>query len=90
MIDPERYLNPDGSYDWEKFDQLTEDERTDIMVRWNASLWFDYYDRFGWMTVDEFEEMLMNIIEEELDPNKQLNTDDNGRSEKILKLRRLV
>jgi hypothetical protein len=42
------------------------------------------------MTVDEFEEMLMNIIEEELDPNKQLNTDDNGRSEKILKLRRLV
>jgi hypothetical protein len=50
MIDPERYLNPDGTYDWTKFNQLTEDEQNEIMNTWNSDQWEDYTDKDGYWT----------------------------------------
>jgi hypothetical protein len=65
MVDPERYLNPNGSYDWTKFDRLTEDEQISIKKSWTDDDWLRWYDRFGYWTLVEFRELLMNMIEEE-------------------------
>jgi hypothetical protein len=70
MVDPKRYLNPDGSYDWEKFDQLSEDEQIEIEETWSVCNWQRWYDRFGYMTLEEFGEFLMEIIEKEFGPDE--------------------
>jgi hypothetical protein len=45
MVDPKRYLNPDGSYDWTKFDQLTESEQVTIMGQWTHQQRIEYLMR---------------------------------------------
>jgi hypothetical protein len=70
MVDSKRYLNPDGSYNWEKFDQLTENEQISIKKCWTDDDWLRWYDRFGYMTLEEFLDELLKINEEEFGPDE--------------------
>jgi hypothetical protein len=76
MIDPERYLNPDGTYDWDKFDQLTESEQISIKKTWDVCDWQRWYDRFGYWTLDEFNEILKQINIEVCCNKRQLNKEE--------------
>lgn len=66
MIDPERYLNPDGTYNWLKFDQLTEDEQGEIKDTWTDRDWQRWYDMVGYMTLEEFGDLLLRINDDAL------------------------
>jgi hypothetical protein len=70
MVDPKRYLNPDGSYDWDKFDQLSESEQISIKETWTDSDWQRWLDRFGYITLEEFLGDLLQINEEEFGPDE--------------------
>jgi hypothetical protein len=70
MVDPKRYLNPDGSYDWDKFDQLSESEQISIKKTWTDSDWQRWLDRFGYITLEEFLGDLLQINEEEFGPDE--------------------
>jgi hypothetical protein len=76
MVDPKRYLNPDGSYDWEKFDQLTEDEQIEIEETWSVCDWQRWYDRFGYWTIDEFNEILKQITINACCSKRSLNEEE--------------
>jgi hypothetical protein len=65
MVDESRYLTEDGKIDWQKFDLLTEDEQIEIKETWGDRDWQRWYERFGYLTLDEFGEFLMEIIEKE-------------------------
>jgi hypothetical protein len=70
MVDPKRYLNPDGSYDWDKFDQLSESEQISIKKTWTDSDWQRWLDRFSYITLEEFLGDLLQINEEEFGPDE--------------------
>jgi NTP pyrophosphatase (non-canonical NTP hydrolase) len=61
MIDKRKYLTEDGKIDWQKFDLLTEDEQIEIKETWGDSDWQRWYDRFGYWTIEEFDEILKEI-----------------------------
>jgi hypothetical protein len=65
MIDPEIYLNPDGTYNWLKFDQLTESEQISIKKTWDVCDWQRWDDRFGYMTLEKFRDLLLRINDDE-------------------------
>jgi hypothetical protein len=71
MIDPERYLNPDGTYDWTKFNLLTEDEQNEIEMTWDEKQRLEWLKSGGFYTLEEFREFLMEIIEEEFGPDNE-------------------
>jgi hypothetical protein len=61
MIDKRKYLTEDGKIDWQKFDLLTESEQISIKKTWSDSDWQRWLDRFGYWTLDEFNEILRQI-----------------------------
>jgi hypothetical protein len=78
MIDPERYLNPDGTYNWLKFDQLTEEEQLEVKETWDEKQRFEWHKSIGFMTIDEFGERFSRIINYRLgDGEESLHVHDS-------------
>lgn len=58
------YVNEDGSFDFTKFDLLSESEQLNEQTSWTDQQWWQFFSRDGILTHDEFCQELDKIIQE--------------------------
>lgn len=59
-------LLENGKLDIKAIEKLNEEDLNKEQVSWGSKQWVEYFQRNGTFTLDEFEEIAMNIIKEKM------------------------